>query len=129
MKIVIMILGYIGWHYSKGSKSLLIIWKNFLVFLINFFSLKYLVQNFFDTWKRMSDPYPKSFSFKDYLSTFLINLIARIVGMIMRLALLIIGLVTCVIFCALLPVIIVGWFLLPFIVIALISNALYLIIK
>ena len=129
MKIFFMFLGQFKWHYSKGLKSIFFIWKNFLVFITQFFSLKYLVQNFFDTWKRMSDPYPKSFSFKVYLSTFLVNLIARIVGMIMRAVLLVVGLMVCIIFCLLLPISIIVWLLLPFILIVMAGAGLYLIFK
>lgn len=129
MKIILIFLGQLKWHYGRGLKSLFSIWKNFFAFIINLFSIKYLFQNFFDTWKRMSDPYPKKFSFQQYLFTFLVNLIARIVGMIMRLALLIAGLIACTIFCLILPIAIVSWLALPFIIIGLFICAFYLIIK
>ncbi len=127
MKILVICLGYFHWHYTRGLRSLFDIWQNFLVFIFQFFSVSYLIKNFFDTWKRMSDPYPKSFSFKDYLLTFLVNLIARIVGMIMRAGLLIISLLALGLFCLLLPVLIIGWLVLPFLILGIISSGLYLI--
>lgn len=129
MKIITIAFGYLKWHYSKALKSLINIWQNFLVFLFQFFSIKLLLKNFFDPWKRMADPYPKSFSFKDYFFAFIINLIVRLVGILMRLCLLIIGLSTCLLFCILLPIILIIWFVLPAIIIFMLGTALYLIIK
>ncbi len=127
MKTLSVFLGYLKWHYSKAIKSMFVIWQNFLRFLANFFSLKLMLTNLFDHWKRMSDPYPKHFSFKAYLFSFIVNVITRIVGMLMRLVILILGSLICLIFIFCLPIILILWLVLPFIIIALLGSGLYLI--
>ncbi len=127
MKTLLVLLGYLKWHYGRGLLSLIKIWKNFLFFLISFFSLRQMITNLFDHWKRMADPYPKTFSFSAYLSAFIVNIITRIVGLIMRLFILIIGTTICLSFIALLPVLIIIWLLMPVIIIVLIISGLYLI--
>lgn len=129
MKIVVILLGYIKWHYTKGLKSFLNIWKNFFVFLYNFFSIRQLIENIFDPWKRMTDPYPKRFSFKAYLFAFIVNSIMRILGFILRLAILLVGLIVILIFVISLPFLLVVWLLLPLIILVLFVSGLYLIFK
>lgn len=126
--MILIILGYLNWHYGKAVRSLSRVWQNLLFFVSEFFSLKLLFKNFFDPWKRMNDPYPKGFSFKKYLYAFLTNLIVRVVGMIMRAALIIIGLTACLTLIILYPVVLIGWLVLPLIVLALIGFGLFLII-
>lgn len=127
MKITLVFWGYLKWHYSKGFKSLFVVWNNFLSFLANYFSLKLMISNLFDHWKRMSDPYPKKFSFSAYLSAFIVNLITRLVGIIMRLFILIIGSLICLIFILLLPILILVWLCLPIMILFFIISGMYLI--
>lgn len=129
MKLIIVILGYLSWHYGKAIISLTKIWKNFLYFIFEFFSIRLLFLNFFDPWKRMADKYPASFDLKDYFNAFITNLIVRAVGIIMRTGLLIIALACCLLFILFYPLILVIWLLLPFIIIALFFVGVSLIIN
>ncbi len=129
MKTVMISLWYIKWHYGKAIYSLSKVWKNFLFFVYGFFSIKLLFKNFFDPWKKMSDNYPKSFNLKKYFYTLTTNLIVRIMGMIMRTILILVGLISCLLLIIFYPVVIISWLLLPFIIICLISSGLWLIIK
>jgi hypothetical protein len=129
MRIILIILGYLKWHYGQAIPALWNTWKNFLYFIYEYFSIKLLFKNFFDSWKRMTNGYPQSFNLKEYLFVFIANMITRAVGMIMRTFLIIVGL-TCYILLALaLPFALVTWLLLPFIIIALIGTGLFLLIK
>jgi hypothetical protein len=128
MKTIFILGGYLKWHYSKAISSLSNIWKNFLYFVFHYFSIGLLFKNFFDPWKRMADTYPKSFSFKGYLFSFLTNSIVRIVGMIMRTFLIIIGLTSYIILGLFYPIVFVIWLLSPFIIIYLIATGLFFII-
>jgi len=127
MKIIAIILGYLKWHYGKAIFSIIQIWKNFLFFVFEFFSVKLLFKNFFDPWKKMSDTYPKNFDFKKYTYTFITNLIVRVVGILMRSGLIIIGLVSYLIMILLYPIVLMLWLFLPLIVIFLIYSGLFLI--
>lgn len=129
MKTLAVTLGYLKWHYTRALKSISLIWKDFFIFLFNFFSIKSVLRNFFDPWKRMSDPYPHNFNFKDFLFAAIVNIITRIIGMIMRLLVLIVGTIILVLFCLVLPLILIIWILLPLILIFCLSQSLFLIFK
>jgi hypothetical protein len=76
----------------------------------------------------LADTYPKKFSLKIYSTTFLINSIMRIVGMILRSIIIIIGLACCAVYIILLPFSLIVWLALPFIIAFLIIYGLILII-
>ena len=129
MRIMLVILGYLKWHYGKAILSIWQSWKNFLYFILEFFSLSLLFKNFFDPWKKMTDSYPKSFSLKAYFFAFLTNQISRLIGIVMRTLLIIIGLICYITLTLLFPLALAVWLILPFIIILLIVEGVYLIIK
>jgi len=129
MKIILIILGYLKWHYSQAILALWNIWGNFLFFIFEFFSIKLLFQNFFNPWKRMTDYYPKSFDLKKYFTIFIVNTITRIVGIIMRTALIIISLTCYFLLLIAYPLALVIWLLLPVIIVSLILTGIFLIFK
>jgi hypothetical protein len=127
MKIISILFGYLQWHYSKAIFSLTKIWGNFLYFIFELFSIKLLLKNFFSPWKRMSDNYPKNFDLKIYFFTFITNFIVRVIGIIMRTFLLIIGLLSYILLLILYPIILIIWLVSPFLIIGLIYKGLTLI--
>ena len=127
MKILSSFFGYLKWHYGKALITTFSLWKNILFFLLNFFSIKSLLANFFTPWKRLADTYPKKFDLKIYFFTFIANTIMRIVGMILRAIIIIIGLSCCAIYIITLPLTLLIWLALPPIVIGLIVYGLILI--
>ncbi len=129
MRIIFILLGYIKWHYSRALYSLTKIWGTFLSFILSYFSIRLLFKNFFAPWKRMTESYPKHFNLKKYFFAFLVNSIVRIVGMIMRGALIIIGLFVFILLLILYPVALIIWLVLPFVALALIGCGISLIAK
>jgi hypothetical protein len=128
MKIILILLGYLKWHYGRALVSLSQVWGNFFYFINVFFSFDLLFKNFFDPWKRMADPYPKSLDLKLYLTVFITNSIVRIVGMIMRTFLIIVGLFAYLLLAVLYPVAVVFWLALPFLLIVVIRYSINLLI-
>ena len=112
MQLVLVILGYLKWHYGKALRSLTRVWGIFLSFILEYFSVQLLFRNFFDPWKKMTDSYPNSFDLKKYFYAAVTNLIVRIFGMIMRSALIILGLISCALFALLFPFVFLGWLVL-----------------
>jgi len=129
MKYLSIFFGYLKWHYGKALATTFSFWKDILVFLFNFFSIKSLLGNFFTPWKRLADNYPKRFNLQIYFFTFLVNTIMRIVGILLRSTVLIIGLVCCAAYIILLPISLVVWILLPILIIALIILGIILIVS
>jgi len=129
MKFLTTFFGYLKWHYGKALATTFTFWKNILVFLFNYFSIKNLVGNFFAPWKRLADNYPKKFNIKIYFFTFLVNTIMRIVGMFLRTIIIIVGLSVCVLYILCLPITLIFWLALPAIIIGLIIFGLILLIS
>lgn len=128
MELLTTSLGYLKWHYTRALVATFALWKNILVFLFNFFSIKNLIGNFSTPWKRLADTYPKKFNIKIYSSIFLVNSIMRIVGMFLRSIVILLGLTCCIIYVILLPLSLLIWLALPIVVIYLIITGLILII-
>ncbi len=128
MKFLSSFLGFLKWHYGKALISIFSFWKNILIFLFNFFSIKSLIGNFFTPWKRLADSYPKHFDLGVYFSTFIVNILMRIVGIILRTILLAIGITTCAIYIILLPFTLLIWLILPPFIAGLIIYGLILLI-
>ncbi len=104
---------YLLWHFIDSPRAILMAWKNFLLFNLNYFSLSLLIKTFFSYWHKYRWYYPKSFSFGKILEVFFSNLISRIMGAILRFFLIIIGLLaeSLIFFIGLIVLLI--WFLLP----------------
>lgn len=128
MKFLTTFLGYLKWHYGKALVTTFTFWKNILIFIFNFFSIKSLSGNFFTPWKRLAENYPVKFNFKAYTFTFLVNTIMRIVGVFLRSIIIFIGLIFCIVYIALLPVSLLIWLSLPPIIILLLGYGLVLVI-
>lgn len=126
MNLIKTFLGYLKWHYGKALLTTFAFWKNILFFLYNFFSIKSLTGNFFTPWKRLADTYPKKFNLKIYLFTFLVNSLMRIFGVILRSIIIVVGLLFCITYIALLPVTLLFWLALPLIIIFFIVSGLIL---
>ena len=111
-------LKWLFWHFIEVPKTIVLGWKNFLKFNLNYFSIGALLMSLFVPWKGDTGDYGRGFDAKRYFETFLGNIISRVLGAIVRLVIIAIGLVF---FIATLFVgffVLVIWILLPVIVIA-----------
>ena len=128
MKFMLVFFDYLLWHYSKGVKASLLLWKNLTVFLFNFFSIRDLVFNFFTPWRRLNDTYPKWYKFGEFFSTLAINIMMRIVGVFIRFFVLLFGLIVLIVFILLYPVALLAWLILPLAIVSSILAGIVLII-
>lgn len=131
MTLVKTILGYLKWHYGKALFSVFNLWENILVFLFHFFSLKSLISNFFMPWRRLTENYPRfgvdSDTIQRFLIVFIINSTMRILGMFLRTFAILAGICVCLFFILTLPLSIIFWIILPFLILWLIISGLTLI--
>lgn len=126
MKPLILTESYFAWHYGRAFIDMFHIWMNFLWFIFNFFSISALINTFFDPWKRMGESYPKGFDIAGVVSTLVVNLLMRVVGIMVRLIVLSIGLAfAVVIFVAGITVGIL-WALMPVVFVALVILGIHL---
>lgn len=90
--MITLITSYLYWHYTEALKDLWQHLKNFLWFVYHFFSIPVLFHTFFMPWRRMGESYPKGLDIAGFLSTFFINSLMRLVGVLMRFFLILMGL-------------------------------------
>jgi ATP-dependent Clp protease ATP-binding subunit ClpC len=88
-----LILDYFIWHYTRAIKQGIIIWKNLLWFLNNFFSLKLLLKTLFQPFKRLQEYRGKGFDLQRFFETLIINIMMRLVGFLMRSIVIILGII------------------------------------
>lgn len=88
-----IVISWLGWHFYEMPTTLLQSWKNFMQFSINYFSTPLLLKTLFSPWRRYNWGYPRGFDVKLYLETFISNVFSRIMGLICRTVLIIIGVV------------------------------------
>jgi len=80
------------WYYKDTVKTVLAVWKNYLWFNLNYFSLPILIKTFFSPWKKYHSFYKGPFEIWANLETLVFNLMSRIIGAIIRFFLLLSGL-------------------------------------
>lgn len=108
-----IVIQYLIWHFYDVPRGLIKAWQNYLLFNLNYFSLLLLVKTFLAPWRRYVWSYGRGFDLKKYLEALVSNLISRIIGAVVRSFLILIGLVTeiFVFFAGL--ILIIGWLILP----------------
>jgi len=117
-------VAWLAWHFYEMPKFLLGVWKNYILFALNYFSLPVLLKSFFAPWRRYRWNYPKGFDVGEFLSTLISNVFSRFLGALMRIVLIIVGILFQVfaIFAGL--IVFLLWVLIPFIAVAAILFAL-----
>lgn len=121
MQPALIIPYYIAWHYSRGIHDVLVRCKDFLWFFWNLFSITVLAQTFFAPFQRLGQAAPKGFKPEKMLEAFATTLIMRIVGMVVRTSVIVLGLLVQ------LAVVCVGiffllvWIVLPFMLVGLLA--------
>lgn len=83
---------YLLWHYTRAFRQFLRVWTNLLWFIVHLFSIPQLAASLFSPFKRMTERHHRGESAEDFLGVFLINLLSRFIGAMIRSFLLIIGL-------------------------------------
>jgi len=109
---------WVQWHFSEMPNFLLLVWKNYILFALNYFSLPLLLKSLLAPWRKYKWNYPRGFDVAGYLSTWISNVFSRFLGALVRIVLIAIGVVfqLFVIFAG--AIIFLLWVFVPFIVIA-----------
>lgn len=83
---------YLTWQYGDGIREYVRAWQNIHWFLWRVFSVSLLLRTFFAPFRRTSESYSRGFDPAVIAQTFLINLVTRFVGVIVRTVLLVVAL-------------------------------------
>jgi len=106
------------WHFFEAPKTILDAWRNFLLFNLNYFSIPTLLKTFLSYWHKYSWSYGRGFDLKVYLEVALSNAISRVIGVIIRSVLIILGIVSEVFIFVAGLIILITWLLLPVLAVA-----------
>jgi len=82
---------WISWHLIDVPKFLISVWKNYIVFALNYFSLPVLIKSLFSPWRKYRWKYPKIIDVGEFASAFISNVFSRFIGALVRLVLIIVG--------------------------------------
>ncbi len=120
-------LMWLKWHFKEVPLKILKVSKGFLVFNFNYFSVFSLLKTLFAPWRKYKESYGRGFDLKRFLETFIGNMISRTLGLIVRVFLIFVGLLTEIFIFAISVFIFLFWFLSPFISIYLLILGIQLI--
>jgi hypothetical protein len=105
MNPLLIIPHYLSWHYTDGILGFYSVFKNFLWFLWNFFSIEALTKTLF--------------------SSFLKNRGFRMIGFLIRITVILLGLIFISLFIILGIICFITWLVLPFLIFAILAISLW----
>lgn len=126
MPIAFLIPEYFLWHYTTALRLCLNVATNFVWFTYHFFSMPVLFRTLFSPWHKIHEKYRAGFHPASLAETFVINTIMRLVGFVVRTAVLIFGGGLCIVTALVGLAFFLVWLILPLAVLVLIFEALRL---
>jgi len=115
-----IVISWLVWHFLQMPMFLFFIWKNFIYFGLDFFSMPLLAATLISPWRRYKWQYPRGFDIRGYFEIFISNIFSRLIGLICRSFLIIVGVIAMAFIFAIGGIFILFWILEPFILAALI---------
>lgn len=123
-------VNYFRWHYGRAFKNLWQIWLNYIWFFYYYFSIPLLFNTFFDPWRRLGEKSANPITqFGQFFGALVVNTLMRIVGIFMRSAALLVGLVVVAFVILSGPILLVSWILAPIFVAVLFISGIILILR
>lgn len=107
-------LEYVVWHFAQMPLEIAKAWRNILLFNLEYFSLPLLLKTIVAPWRKIQWSAGKGFSIARLLEALASNLISRILGAVIRSALIVAGLATEAALLVAALATLITWFLLPF---------------
>jgi len=106
---------YALWHYGQGLRELVGNISTVLNFVLRFFSIPTLLKTLFSPWERMGEKYKKGVEIEAWAETFVVNLIMRAVGFVIKSMTIVLGIITLVVVLAVCIVVFLIWIAMPLI--------------
>ena len=119
---------YVIWHYTAGLWAAFRVCVNFLRFTFNFFSIPLLFKTLFSPWRRLGEEYSSGLHPSEWLTSFTVNTLMRVVGAVIRLALIIFGLIALAVVSVGSVVVMLAWILWPVLILTSLVGGLFLLI-
>jgi hypothetical protein len=119
---------YLVWHYTKGIKDFLHVFRLILQAITRIFSFGLLFKTFFSPFERLGEHYNGG-GISAFFEIIIVNTIMRGVGVIVRTCVLVIGLLSWIFWFLFLCSALIIWIFLPIIICLLIYMSLLNLIK
>src|SRR6056297_2397581 len=126
MLFAAIIRDYFVWHYTTAWLLLWGVWRNFLWFVIHFFSLPQLMRSWLAPFKRITEDRGDRYDLEDLASYVIIGFISRVIGALMRTIIILIGLIALVLTIVGGFVTYLLWALIPFIILGVLGMSISL---
>ncbi len=88
-----LVVQFLVWHYGDGLKNVLRNGVNMVIGFLNYFSVIQLFRTIFSPWHRIVESYGRGFDPGEFFYTFAGNLVSRIIGAGVRMAVIFVGLI------------------------------------
>ncbi|OHA61877.1 MAG: hypothetical protein A2117_01795 [Candidatus Wildermuthbacteria bacterium GWA2_46_15] len=108
-----ILLQWLSWQFVETPKGILRGWRNILVFNFEYFSIPLLFKTFFAYWRQYRWYYPRSFDIGKYAEVIFSNIISRVLGAIVRSAMIVLGILVEIIIFLIGALVFLVWVLLP----------------
>ena len=128
MLFAAIIRDYFVWHYTTAWFLLWGVWRNFLWFVIHFFSLPQLMRSWLAPFKRITERRGDKFDLEDLASYVIIGFLSRIIGALVRTVIIVIGLITLALTVLGGFVVYLLWALVPFLIIGILGMSISLLL-
>ena len=120
-----ILIQYLQWHFLDAPKSILMAWRNYLKFNLNYWSILVLLKTLFSHWRRYYYSYGKRFDLGRYFEALTFNLMSRIIGAILRIFFIALGLLIEVVIIFVGILLLAGWLFLPLIILFLLFGIIF----
>ncbi len=127
--MALVLIEYYKWHYGRSLAEFFKISKTFFGFLIHFFSISLLLRTLFHPWRRMKEQYSGGLDLKALFSSLIVNTLMRLIGIISRLVIILLGIFTLLSSFVVSVVGFIVWIFLPLISIGCVVAGISLIIQ
>lgn len=114
-----LVAAFLDWFYVIAPRQILRLGGNFLAWGWQFFSIGYFIPHLFDPWRKDITSYGIGFDFKRWLHAMGWNAISRVIGAVIRLVVMGLGVLVegGILFLA--AFLLILWYLLPLVILAL----------
>ena len=85
---IVVFFEYLAWQYGDGVNEYLRAWRNIHWYLWRAFSVSLLLRTLFAPFRRTGESYKGGFDPSTIAQTFMVNMVTRFVGMVVKLVLL-----------------------------------------
>lgn len=120
---------YIQWHYETAVREFWEIWRDFLWFGYNFFSIPLLLRTLVSPIYRIHEKYDiRHLQIELILQSMAVNAVARVTGLIMRLVVIAVGIAFELFLILLGPILFVVWIALPMLTLGLFVGGILLMV-